>query len=145
VAALDKYGMVVEERVLIANGFFRSMPAPALKWREMDLVIQEMIAKKGCIRVQDLAHDAGLSVRQFERRFTSVLAISPKIYARILRFEAALHRKSVTGWNWTTIAHDLGYHDQMHMIHDFELLSGEHPKSLTPHLELLAFMATQSL
>ena len=59
--------MVVEERVLIANGFFRSMPAPALKWREMDLVIQEMIAKKGCIRVQDLAHHAGLSVRQFER------------------------------------------------------------------------------
>ena len=41
----------------------------------------------------------------------------------------------------TTIAHDLGYHDQMHMIHDFESLSGKRPKSLTPHLELLASMA----
>ena len=70
-----------EERVRIANGFFRAMPAPALKWREMDLVIQEMIAKKGCIRVQYLAHDAGLSVRQFDRRFTSVLGISPKVFA----------------------------------------------------------------
>jgi hypothetical protein len=51
------------------------------------------------------------------------------------------NRKSVTGRNWTTIAHDLRYHDQMHMIHDFESLSGDHPKSLTPHLELLASMA----
>jgi AraC-like DNA-binding protein len=91
-----------------------------------------------------LAYDAGLSVRQFERRFITVLGIAPKVYARILRFEAALHRKSVPGRNWTTIAHDLEYHDQMHMIHDFESLSGERPKSLTPHLELLASMAPQS-
>jgi AraC-like DNA-binding protein len=134
-----------EERVQIANGFFRAMPAQVLKCREMDCAIREMIAKQGCIRVQDLAHHAGLSVRQFERRFTTVLGISPKVYARILRFEAALHRKSLTGRNWTTIANDLGYHDQMHMIHDFESLSGKRPKSLTPHLEFLASMAAQSL
>lgn len=84
-------------------------------------------------------------MRQFERRFITLLGISPKVYARILRFEAALYRKSVTGRNWTTIAHDLGYHDQMHMVHDFESLAGESPKSLTPHLELLASMAARSL
>jgi len=134
-----------EERVQIANGFFLAIPAPVLKSREMDSVIRAMIAKNGCIRVQNLAHDAGLSVRQFERRFITALGISPKVYARILRFEAALHRKSETGHNWTTLAHDLGYHDQMHMIHDFESLSGKRPKSLTPHLELLASMAAQSL
>jgi AraC-like DNA-binding protein len=134
-----------EERVQIANAFFRAMPAPVLKGREMDCLIREMIANEGCIRVEDLAHQAGLSMRQFERRFTTVLGITPKVYARILRFEAALHRKSVTGRNWTTIAHDLEYHDQMHMIHDFESLSGQRPKSLMPHLELLASMAAQSL
>jgi AraC-like DNA-binding protein len=134
-----------EVRVQIANEFFRAIPAPELKYREIDCVIRDMMAKNGCIRVTQLAQDAGLSVRQFERRFTSVLGISPKVYARILRFEAVLHRKSVTGQNWTTIAHDLGYHDQMHMIHDFGSLCGESPKSLTPHLELLASMSAQSL
>jgi hypothetical protein len=49
----------------------------------------------------------------------------------------------VTGRNWTTDAHDLGYHDQMHMIHDFESLSGVAVKSLTLHLQLLASMAAQ--
>jgi AraC-like DNA-binding protein len=130
-----------EERVQIANEFFRSIPRPVWKYREIDLIIREMIAAQGCIRVQDLAHAGGWSVRQFERRFAAVLGISPKVYARILRFEAALYRKSVTGRNWTTIAHELGYHDQMHMIHDFESLSGQRPKSLVPHLELLASMA----
>jgi AraC-like DNA-binding protein len=132
-----------EERVQVADAFFRAMPVRVVKCREMDFVIQEMIAKNGCIRVQDMAHHAGLSVRQLERRFMAVVGISPKMYARILRFEAALHRKSMTGRNWTTIAHDLGYHDQMHMIHDFESLSGEHPKSLTPHLESLASTVDQ--
>lgn len=86
----------------------------------MDLVIGDMIRKSGCIRVQDLARHAGL---RFERRFTATVGISPKVYARILRFEAALYRKSMTGRTWAIIAHDLGYHDQLHMIHDFEPLS----------------------
>jgi len=133
-----------EERVRIADEFFRAMSVPALKWRELNPIIEDMIRKNGCIRVQDLARHAGLSVRQFERRFAAVVGISPKVYSRILRFEATLYRKSVTGHTWTMVAHELGYHDQMHMIHDFESLSGKHPKSLTAHLELLGSMAAQS-
>jgi AraC-like DNA-binding protein len=132
-----------EQRVHIANRFFRARPPTTLKYCETDSVIREMIAMKGCVRVQHLAHHSGLSIRQFERRFTTVLGISPKLYARILRFEAALRRKSMAGHNWTTIAHDLGYHDQMHMIHDFQSLSGLSPKSLTPHLDFLASMGPQ--
>jgi hypothetical protein len=45
------------ERVQIAHGFFRTMPALVLKYREMDSVIREMIAKKG------LHSRAGLGVR----------------------------------------------------------------------------------
>jgi AraC-like DNA-binding protein len=28
---------------------------------------------------------------------------------------------------WTDIAHDLGYYDQMHMVHDFRIFAGESP------------------
>jgi AraC-like DNA-binding protein len=134
------------QRVQVANEFFRAaLTNPTLEQRGMDAMIRKMIANKGCIRVQNIAYDLGLSLRQFERRFTTALGMSPKLYARVLRFEAAIHRKSTTGHNWTTIAHELGYHDQMHLIHDFELLSGNSPKLLTAHLELLASMAAQSL
>ena len=99
-----------------------------------------MISRQGCLRVQALADGMGLSLRQFERRFTTHLGISPKVYARILRFEAAIHRKSISAISWTSIAHDLGYCDQAHMIHDFQSLSSERPSQLTAYFELLNSM-----
>jgi AraC-like DNA-binding protein len=82
-------------------------------------------------RISDLAHQTGLGIRQFERRLRREVGIAPKLYARIVRFEAALRRKSAApGMQWTDIAHQPGYHDQMHMVHDFNQLSGESPTSI---------------
>jgi len=54
---------------------------------------------------------------------------NPKLCARIARFEAALALKAMnSSMQWTTIAHGLGYHDQMHMVHDFHHLSGAVPQ-----------------
>jgi AraC-like DNA-binding protein len=36
------------------------------------------------------------------------------------------------------IAHDLGYHDQMHMVHDFRQLSGSTPSGVLPPIDLFA-------
>jgi AraC-like DNA-binding protein len=90
----------------------------------------------GCVRVSKLASQTGLGVRQFERRFRYEIGIPPKLYARIVRFEAALQRKAVVpGTLWTNIAHDLGYHDQMHMVHDFNQLSGDCPTTIGGQLD----------
>jgi AraC-like DNA-binding protein len=32
--------------------------------------------------------------------------------------------------SWLTIAHEFGYHDQMHMIKDFQMLSGDSPSGI---------------
>jgi AraC-like DNA-binding protein len=129
------------QRVEIADRFFRRLIARVNNRPGLEAVVGKMISQQGCVRVQALADCTGLGLRQFERLFTSHLGIAPKAYARILRFEAAIHRKSVSSHNWTTIAHELGYFDQMHMIHDFQALSGESPKQLTPHFELLSSMS----
>ena len=62
----------------------------------------------------------------------------PKLYARVTRFEAALEFKTrAPDLKWTDIAHDLGYHDQMHMVHDFRQLADSTPSDLLPYLDLL--------
>src|SRR6202795_4883203 len=95
----------------------------------------EVLLSSGCVRVSDLARNAGLGIRQFERRFRYEIGIPPKLYARIVRFEAALRRKAATPeTRWTDIAHALGYHDQMHMVHDFNRLSGDSPTAPLPLL-----------
>lgn len=134
-----------EERVKIADEVMSGFIPRADSLLRFSGIVNRMISHQGCIRVQALAEDAGLSLRQFERIFAQHLGIGPKTYARILRFEAAIYRKSRSSLlNWTSLAHDMGYCDQAHMIHDFELLAGENPTRLESHLEFLSSLHAQA-
>jgi AraC-like DNA-binding protein len=102
-------------------------------------IAQQLLDRQGCVRISDVACQTGLSFRQFERRFTHEVGITPKLYARIARFEAALAMKErAQGIPWTSIAHELGYYDQMHMVHDFQHLSGESPACIASQLKIFA-------
>jgi len=82
-------------------------------------------------RVSEIARATGLSVRQYERRFIADIGVSPKLYARIIRYQGALDRKlRRPERSWLSIAHEAGYYDQTHMIKDFELLTGASPERL---------------
>ena len=96
-----------------------------------------VLSTSGCVRVSDLAHYTGLGSRQFERRFRYEIGIPPKLYTRIVRFEAALQRKvAAPETRWADIAHALGYHDQMHMVHDFNRLAGDSPTNTASQFDM---------
>jgi transcriptional regulator GlxA family with amidase domain len=79
----------------------------------------------------------GLSLRQFERCFRYEIGIPPKVCAGIVRFEAALRYKAAApAVQWTDIAQALGYHDQMHMVHDFKSLFGDCPTVISSQLDM---------
>jgi AraC-like DNA-binding protein len=60
------------------------------------------------------------------------------LYSRIARFEAALDRKARSATkSWTDVAHELGYYDQMHMVHDFQGFTGETPGKALHFVESL--------
>ena len=66
------------------------------------------------------------------------LGVSPKLFARIVRFEAALDSKARSSTkSWTDVAHEFGYFDQMHMVHDFEVLTGGTPTDILGEVEIL--------
>ncbi len=101
--------------------------------------------RNGNLDVAALALGAGLGMRQFERRFQREIGVGPKLYSRIVRFEAALRYKSKEpGRRWTDIAHALGYHDQMHMVHDFRSLSGDTPGAICQELDMFVKPETDS-
>jgi AraC-like DNA-binding protein len=92
-----------------------------------------LVERYPCIR--DAAAITALSVRQFERRFCEQVGISPKLYARIVRFHAALDAKlAAADCRWTDIAYEFGYYDQMHMVRDFRQFSGESPAKFSTRL-----------
>jgi AraC-like DNA-binding protein len=107
-------------------------------WRTPVVKVAACIRQRcGAVRIGDLAAQAGLGVRQLERRFRYEIGMTPKLYARVIRFEAALElRARSRSSHWTDIAHQLGYHDQMHMVHDFTQLAGESPGAIADRLDM---------
>jgi AraC-like DNA-binding protein len=125
------------ERTHVANAFLLHRCART-ESHDVTPIAREILRRSGRVRISDVAHMAGVSVRQLERRFVSQIGVSPKLYARISRFEGALKAKKQTpAAPWTDIAHRLGYHDQMHMLHDFRQLAGSTPSELTARLGIV--------
>jgi AraC-like DNA-binding protein len=82
------------------------------------------------MRIEQLARDSCMGVRTFEREFVGETGISPKLFARLRRFQMALDRKRSPGNRWLDVAHELGYFDQMHMVKDFREFGGRAPGRL---------------
>ena len=115
-----------QKRVQIADQFITKHSFRPQTADSIELAANEIVSNHGGCRIDSLAHDTGLSIGSFQRMFKQRIGVSPKLYARIVRFESALKTKAACPHiSWTTIAHEFGYHDHMHMIHDFEQFSGE--------------------
>jgi hypothetical protein len=64
------------------------------------------------------------------------VGMRPKLFMRIARFEAALQNKArFVAKPWTDVAHEFGYYDQMHMVHDFAEFTGGTPTETLIQLE----------
>lgn len=72
-----------------------------------------------------LQQDFAVSYRQLQRDFVSVMGLSPKEYAGMLRFNQAF--KLLDECNLTEAALNAGYWDQANMIRDFKKMSGFTP------------------
>jgi AraC-like DNA-binding protein len=124
-----------EYRVRLMEGTLLTLAARGVKRDMMVTVAEYAFSRRGAIRVSQLANAAGLGRRQFERKFFQSIGVAPKLFTRVARFQSALDAKIVTPHrSWLEIAHDLGYHDQMHMIHDFQELTGNTPTQLIPRI-----------
>ena len=124
-----------EERVGITEGFFLAcLSRRGLRYRVAGIA-NYIFEQHGAVRMTDLASRTGLGLRQFERIFLREVGVSPKAFARVARFQAALDAKvACPARTWLDIAHSFGYHDQMHMIHDFESLGHYAPTQLLTRL-----------
>jgi AraC-like DNA-binding protein len=101
--------------------------------RTYDLKLIQTAAKllhhtKGQYRIAELADYCKLSARQLERSFQKVIGISPKLFARTLRFAETQRRLMFEpDIDLTSLAYDYGYFDQAHFIKDFKAFTGKTP------------------
>jgi len=83
---------------------------------------------KGQFRITDLADACDSSVRQLERGFHRAVGVTPKTFARTLRFVEAQRRLMFEPEaDLTALAYDCGFSDQAHFIKEFKAFTGKTP------------------
>ena len=117
-----------EERVRVVERCLIGMSDSQAPLDPIAFVANRLFRRHGLQGVSAMAAEVDLSPRQFERRFLAQVGIPPKLYARIIRFNAALDNKLRLPTNpWSRVANELDYYDQMHLVRDCREFTGESP------------------
>ena len=83
--------------------------------------------------IESLQRASGLGPTRFIARFEHQVGLTPKRYARVLRFQALLSRLATApSKDWALTAAEAGYADQPHLIHEFKRLTGMTPTAYAP-------------
>ena len=117
-----------ESRLDLLDTWFAAHEVPTLA-PEVRWLRQQIAASQGQARVEPLMDDTGWSRRHVTERFRRQLGITPKAYARLLRFQHAtnLLMEACPGRTLADVAMAAGYYDQSHLTRDFAALAGMTP------------------
>jgi AraC-like DNA-binding protein len=76
-----------------------------------------------------LVTHSGYSHRRFIALFRGAIGLSPKEYARVMRFDRVLALAANPTQSWAEIALTAGYSDQAHLSREFSALAGMSPQA----------------
>ncbi len=93
-----------------------------------DAIIKFIHSKRGQLKVQDIASHFNLNYKYLERLFKQQIGMTPKLYCKIIRFNASLlYYREVGCDKLTDLAYTSGYFDQMHFIKEVKQFTGVVP------------------
>ena len=101
----------------------------------VDAVVAAIDGAAGACRIDSLAAVANSSRRHLERLFREQVGLTPKAYARVVRFMAAAARLTEDPLvPLADVSSDGGYFDQSHMIREFLAFAGRTPDQFRARL-----------
>jgi AraC-like DNA-binding protein len=113
---------------LLEQALLKRLARPFRPWPAASFALESL--RRGC-SVRGLAAELGLSERRLITLFTRYIGLTPKLFARIERFQCALALvQSNEDREWSALALDAGYYDQSHMIREFVAFTGFSPGAL---------------
>jgi AraC-like DNA-binding protein len=125
-----------ESRLDLLDGAFAAFDLPTLA-PQVRWLRRQLVASQGQARVEPLMDETGWSRRHVTERFRRQLGITPKAYARLLRFQHAtgLIMEDRPGRSLADVAMAAGYYDQSHLTRDFAALAGMTPRTYAADAE----------
>lgn len=116
---------------LLQRWLLRAQMAPARDHAGIAEATRRIRASRGQVDIAALARELVLSTRSLERAFARHVGLTPKRFARIVRFRQVFDALArVKDWTWADVALRCGYTDQAHLVHEFREFSGLPPARL---------------
>ena len=116
------------ERVLLAR-----MPREVPDQADVDEAIRRIIDAGGSLGITRLAPALGVTRQHLARRFSQLVGVSPKTFARVVRLGRVIERARQVPVgepvSWSVLALELGYYDQSHLVDEFREMTGLTPTS----------------
>lgn len=124
-ARFDSLDMALVARTQLARG----IPPPVRHaWRRI-------VSTAGRVRMDAIVDEVGWSQRHFIAQFRQELGVSPKVFARMLRFGLVVKAlRTRPQADLSDIALDAGYYDQAHLHRDTREFAGTTPGKLLASL-----------
>ncbi len=98
----------------------------------IDRIALHLLSDPTYFSLDEVAQQACLSTKQFYRRFTERIGISPKLFSRLSRFNHAYRYKNYhPNISWSSIAQEFCYTDYHHMEKEFKEFTGQTPQDWT--------------
>lgn len=98
--------------------------------RDDDLAVRAvalMRRARGSAGVGAVAAALGVGERRLERAFARGVGMSPRTFARVMRFRRVIRALGRGQPRWSALAFEAGYADQAHLIREFRALAGLTP------------------
>jgi AraC-like DNA-binding protein len=98
--------------------------------------LDSLNTSKGILKLNDV-FETDANYKKAQRTFREYIGISPKVYARMLRFDS-LHNdlRSLKSVDWMNIVAKYKFHDQSHLIKEFKFFTGTTPNDFISKIEL---------
>jgi AraC-like DNA-binding protein len=113
-------------RVSVVENFLLAQVREIAKDRMVVEAVRLIHECKGHIRIGDLHQKLHTSASPLEKRFRGIVGTSPKKFASVIRFHAALAEMG-SGKSLTDICYDNHFFDQAHFTKDFTRFAGQTP------------------
>ena len=111
----------------ILEDFLLSRPWPSARRHPGVAAALAAIENNPSIRIADIRDLVGVSTKRLIALFRAEVGLSPKAYARIRRFQAALRLVGTGSAAGAQVAADVGYFDQAHFVREFRSFTGMTP------------------
>lgn len=95
----------------------------------VEVAVRAIRSSHGAVNLDDLCRQLRLTPRSLQRLFKLQVGISPKLLARIVRFQRIFAAWRSDPSTLSRVAAECGYFDQPHMIRDFRQFAGAPPAS----------------